>query len=171
MLSKKKERLDSIRSNIPLTQHSNISNTIEDQSATSEEGHDYEEIDENDLLREPITSSNASNNSNNSSNDDSVTGGTDNDGYLHPYNSLYSSDIVLEKYTEREIRKNIQGKDSYSVSITTEKLSPKNEALVSADETIYFEVIDKEDIEDEDDQNADCNKVVFFLWTYVLKGQ
>lgn len=148
-----------------------MSNTIEDQSATSEEGHDYEEIEESDLLREPITSSNASNNSNNSSNDDSVTGGTDNDGYLHPYNSLYSSDIGLAKYTEREKIKNIQGKDSYSVSITTEKLSPKNEALVSADETIYFEVIDKEDIEDEDDQNADCNKVVFFLWTYVLKGQ
>ncbi|VDI29927.1 Hypothetical predicted protein, partial [Mytilus galloprovincialis] len=90
-----------------------------------EEGHDYEEIDESDLLRLPITSSIASSTSTNSSNDNSVTGGTDNDGYLHPYHSLNSSDIIFEKYTEREKRTKIQGKDSYCESVKTEKFNQK----------------------------------------------
>ncbi|XP_052065846.1 uncharacterized protein LOC127705559 [Mytilus californianus] len=114
-LMKKKERLDSIHSNAPLTQQSNVSNTVEDQSTISEEAHDYEEIDEIDIPCEPITSSNT-----NDSNDNSVTDGADNEGYLHPYHSLNYPDIIQENDKEREkndIDMNIQEKYQYSLSV------------------------------------------------------
>ncbi|CAC5398306.1 MEGF10_11 [Mytilus coruscus] len=166
-LSKKKERFESIRNNIPLTQQSGISDTVEDQSQINEEGNDYEEIDESAILREPITSSNASSSSTNYSNDNSVTGGTDHDGYLHPYHSLYSSDIIQENNKEKEnmniIGMNIHGNDQFSVSVKDETFGSKHEKLVSKADNIYLDVIDKDNSSDEGDQKADCKRVVFFL--------
>lgn len=73
-ISKKKIRLESIRSSIPLTHQSIASNTVEDQSAVSEAEHEYEEIDDDDILPGPIKRSNSSSSSTTDS-----TGGTDND--------------------------------------------------------------------------------------------
>lgn len=164
-LSKKNERIEFIRNNIPLTQLSGISDTVEDH--VTDEGNAYEEIDESAILREPITSSNASSSSTNDSNDDSVTGGTDNDGYLNPYHSLYSSDLIQENNKEKKnmniIGMNIHGNDQFSVSVQDETFGSKHEKLVSKADNIYLEVIDNENSKDEGDQKADSKTVVFFL--------
>lgn len=169
---KKQTMLDPIRNNIPL---SDISDTVEDQSHINEEGNDYEEIDESVILREPITISNTSSSSTYNSKDDSVTGGTDNDGYLHPYHSLYSSDIMQENNEEKKnmniIDCNIHRNVHFPVSDKHKKFGSTHKEFVSKADNIYLEVIDKENSEeelDEDDQKADCNKVVFFLWQLTI---
>ncbi|CAC5415458.1 unnamed protein product [Mytilus coruscus] len=104
---KRKHSLNTSESGIPLTQQLRGQ---EENNQVQDEEHDYIDIEEENMRLESL--SNSTYDSKRSSGNQLTTGGTDSEGYLHPYHSLVMMEVTLQNEIDNE--KSLAEKQPYS---------------------------------------------------------